>query len=283
MTISGTETQLLNSHGGLPPLREAISVGYDGSDTSMCAVKYAAADARRAHRPLLLLTVGSDDKLNLDRLTASMRLHYPELVVRSDRMDGDPVSRLLDCSSAQAKLVVGRRGLSPLGRLALGSTSIAVAGRSEVPVVIVPAGWPGRRPQDLRAEPVVVGIDLEQDNDDLLAFAFTEAESRGVGLVAIATVAPAPDVEPGLAIRQPVAEEQLDAMLRSQGRHHRRVPAHAETFVGYPVPVLMRAALGTPLLIVGRRSSGRFGFRMGSVAREVLHRAEVPVAVLPLG
>ena len=42
-------------------------------------------------------------------------------------------------------LVVGRRGLKTFGRALLGSTSVALAGRSPVPVVVVPDDW-CRRP-----------------------------------------------------------------------------------------------------------------------------------------
>jgi nucleotide-binding universal stress UspA family protein len=74
----------------------------------------------------------------------------------------------------------------------------------------------------------------------------------------------------------------MDRVLRASRNDLPGVPLRVDQFAGYPVPALMRASLGAPLLVVGRHHSGRFGFRIGSVTREVLHRAEVPVAVVPL-
>lgn len=278
-------------------LHDAVVVGYDGSASSKCAVKYAAGEALRARRPLLLLTIDPParrgrrrrsryerpaDDLVPARMIASTRLHYPELVVRTERADGDSVEALLDRSTGQAMLVVGSRGLDQLGRLVLGSTSVAVAGRCEVPVVIVPSGWPGWQPRSHHVEPVVVGLDPAQDGEELLDFAFAQAASRGVGLVAVTSVPPEPGIESSIEARQRATTRATDELLRGSGAAHPGVPVRTDQFVGYPVPSLMQASLGAPLLVVGRHHSGHFGFRIGSVTREVLHRAEVPVAVVPL-
>ncbi len=232
-----------------------VVVGYDGSASGKCAVKYAAGEAARAGLPLVVLTVDPRatrsrrgrrraehpiDDLEPARQIALTRLHYPELVVHSERIDGNAVDVLVERASGQAMVVVGSRGLDRSGRLVLGSTSVALAGRSQVPVVIVPSGWPGWRPRGHSVEPVVVGFDPARDGQELLDFASAQAASRGLGLVTVTAAGP------------------------------------------HPVPALMRASLGTPLLVVGRHHAGRFGFRIGSVTREVLHRAEVPVAVVPL-
>ncbi len=85
---------------------------------------------------------------------------------------------LLDALDHGARmLVVGRRGLNATERVLVGSTSIAVAGRSPVTVVVVPETW---EPAQHTSAPVIVGVTLGEDddpheNDDLLRFAFDHA------------------------------------------------------------------------------------------------------------
>jgi len=127
-----------------------------------------------------------------------------------------------------------------------------------------------------------VGVDPAQDGGELLDFALAQAASRGVGLVTVTAVPPEPGLEPGITARQSAASAALDEVLCASTEDYPQLPLRADQFIGYAVPALMRASLGAPLLVVGRHHSGRFGFRIGSVTREVLHRAEVPVAVVPL-
>lgn len=290
MKLSAEASQLAHPAGlaGGP-----IVVGYDGSASSACAVKYAAGQARRERRPLHLLTIdpasrrghrrrAAPDDLVPCRLVASTRLHYPDLVVRTERVEGDPVEALVSRSADGAMLVLGCRGLDQLGRLVRGSTSVAVTGRARGPVVVVPSGWPGWQPRSAYAAPLVVGIDPAQDGPELLDFAFGQAASRGVGVLVLSAVAPGPGVERDAATRRAAVQTGLDALLRRCAVDFPGIPVRTAEVVGYPVPSLLRAALGAPLLVLGRHHSGRVGFRIGSVAREVLHRAEVPVAVVPL-
>jgi nucleotide-binding universal stress UspA family protein len=297
MSLLATSLLEASVHSDRAEVRGEVVVGYDGSASGTSAVKYAAGEALRTGRPLLVLTVdpgtkrgrrrrsGPDrmaEEMAPCRLIASTRLHYPDLVVRSKRVDGDAVEGLLDRSPGDALLVVGSRGLDQAGRLVLGSTSVAVAGRSRIPVVIVPSGWPGWQPRSHHLEPVVVGIDPSHDGEELVAFALSQAGSRGVGLITVTAVPPEPGIERSIGVRQRLASTELDELVRATGPDHPQVPVEAHQFRGYPVPALLQSSLGAPLLIVGRHHSGRFGFRIGSVTREVLHRAEIPVAVVPL-
>ena len=79
-------------------------------------------------------------------------------------------------------LVVGRRTRAGLQRLLLGSTSIAVAGRAPVPVVVVPDSWV---PARTASAPVVVGVTGDGDDKPALRFAFEHAAALRVPLVAV--------------------------------------------------------------------------------------------------
>jgi nucleotide-binding universal stress UspA family protein len=182
-------------------------------------------------------------------------------------------------------LVVGKRGLGTFGRLVLGSTSTACAGRSATPVFVVPPGWHQRQHV---LEPVVVGVDVNRDEEATLALAFAEAARRGVALVAIYVV----DIEPVLAFDPTLAgstyqhweadgRDRLADMLAPWRTKYPDVPARAGVAHGHAATTLLDRAHRSQLLVIGRHGHGPFGFGLGSRARPVLHYADSPVLVVP--
>lgn len=262
------------------PTRSVV-VGVDGSPGDEAAISYAVHEALESARPLTLVGVCSEHGFDfpgvsdtseskewsaLRRVSDHLATEHPNLDLRCDLRAGDPVELLLNRSVGQAMLVVGRRGLTPLGRLLLGSTSTGVAGRSRVPVVVVPHGW---APDLHRSAPVVVGVDLKHDNRAALGFAFAAAQRRAVPLVVIS----AHDLEAHRSVDgslQPFREASPD--VRVSVRQIADTP---------PRSALLQAAAPAQLLVLGRHDSGRFGFPLGSVARSVLPAATVPVTVVP--
>jgi nucleotide-binding universal stress UspA family protein len=191
---------------------------------------------------------------------------------------GAPRAVLLDAlDDAAAVLVVGRsRG--HVERMLLGSTSSAVAGRAPVPVVVVPDGWTADR--DLT--PLVVGTALgEESEDHLLRLPFDRARDRAVPLVVVhAWEMPMSDV-PDYRSRVLVA---LDELLEPWAREYPDVEVATSAVAEQPASAVLDAGKVAQMVIVGRHApaSRRSGVRLGSTARGVLHRADVPVAVIPL-
>jgi nucleotide-binding universal stress UspA family protein len=182
-------------------------------------------------------------------------------------------------------LVVGKRSLGTFGRLVLGSTSTACAGRSAAPVFVVPPGW---HQQQHALEPVVVGVDVSRDEEATLALAVAEAARRGVALVAIYVV----DIEPVLAFDPTLAgptyqhweadgRERLTAMLAPWRRKYPEVPTRAGVARGHAATALLDRAHRSQLLVIGRHGTGPFGFGLGSRARPLLHYADSTVLVVP--
>ncbi len=281
--------------------RRAVVVGVDGSERNRAAVRWATHEAEASARPLHLVCVLDDevpiphhsaatdddrDWTLLRRLAADIALERPELTVDHELVAGGAIGALVAHSADRALLVVGKRGLGTFARLLIGSTSIAVAGRSRVPTVIVPDTWDQARHGH---DPVVVGLDPDDVHAEALAYAFAEARRRGVRLV----IAHGWEAK-GLLIRDPAAvsrdiaswKEHCLARLtdvvgpaRSSypGVHVELVPRH-----GHPATVLLEVAESAQLLVLGRHDDSRLGgFPFGSVTRNVLHHAEVPVAVVP--
>jgi len=279
----------------------AVVVGVDGSERNRAAVAYAVHEASATSRPLACLAVLddfvfplphrsmiADDEREwrvLDKIAHEATHENPHLIVRRDVQFGDTVDTLLDHSADESMLVVGKRGLGAFGRLIVGSTSIGVAGRSRVPVVIVPDTW---RQADHATDPVVVGVDPDALHDAPLRFGFDAARRGGVDLVVVYAIDISPllvwDVELGApAYWQERGAEGLEGTLKPLREEFPDVSVSVREARGHPATELLHEAGKAQLLVLGRRHRGRLGFTLGSVARSVLHYAEVPVAVVPSG
>ena len=272
----------------------------DGSERNRAAIRWATHEAEASGRPLRLVGV-SDDELAIPRRTTSAerdevltvlgRLaddiaeHHGELTIEHEIVVGDPISALVRRSADQALLVVGKRGHGTFARLLVGSTSIAVAGRSRVPTVIVPDTW--EQSQHLH-QPVVVGLDPDDVHTEALVYAFGEARRRGVRLVVThGWEFPKPFRDPATVSRNVAdwQERRLSSIRDAVAPFRSAFPGiHVELASrhGHPATVLLDEAGSAQLLVLGRHDDGRLGgFPFGSVTRNVLHHVDVPVAVVP--
>jgi nucleotide-binding universal stress UspA family protein len=130
-----------------------IAVGYDGSEPATVAVRWAFAVAGQIGADVVLVhavgllsrlegqSASSDLLRSVHRLAAEVGLAPTRW--RWHVTDGDACSVLLRAADepiAADLLVVGSRGQSVHAGLLLGSTSLQLAERSRVPLVIVPSG-----------------------------------------------------------------------------------------------------------------------------------------------
>lgn len=278
------------------PLK-AIVVGVDASERSRAAVNWAIAEASVSGRPLTLLHVldkqnvpGSEYdrhgwrlltqfELGLDSNAATVAVNK---VLAVDAVDASLVSQ----SAEQSALVVGRRGVGSFTRLLVGSTSLSAASHARVPVVVVPEGW---RVDVHGTEPVVVGVDHRDLQPAALEFAFAEAQRRNVPLVAAhGREVPALVSDPASAAAaadERAHQDSADALEQAVEPWRQTYPDVKVSLLHrreHPLTVLLDQAIPTQLLVLGRHSNRRRGgFPFGSVARGVLHHAEVPVAIVP--
>jgi nucleotide-binding universal stress UspA family protein len=279
----------------------AVVVGVDGSERNKAAVAWATEQALRTGRPLILLHVVGDYGVpvphhsmasNDDRgrqvlatTKKEMSSAHAGLTVRQEMAAGATVSCLLDRSVDQALLVVGKRGLSAIARTMIGSTSIASAGRSRVPVVVVPDVW---RQEDHAGEPIVVGIDPDEVHEKPLRFAFGHAQRCGVGVHLVYAIDSEPEsarahsFEPDFYPRaKELAAQRVEDALLPFRRAFPDVAVRHSELRGHPASTLLDVASRAQMIVLGRNHTSRLGFPLGSLTRELLHHATVPVAVVP--
>ena len=283
--MTQTADRELDQPSDASPARDkAIVVGVDSSDRSHAAVSWAITEASVRGRPLTLLHVIDKRNVPVPVLEQETDRHGWRLLTQFERelrsnAAGVTVSKkltvgavdtcLVGQSADQAALVVGRRGVGSFIRLLVGSTTLSVASHAHVPVIVVPEGWC----VDAHAtEPVVVGVDHRDLQPAALEFAFAAAQRRNVPLV-VAHGREGLGADSGDAL-----EKAVEPWLRSYPDVQVSLLDRRE----HPLTVLLDQAVPTQLLVLGRHSNRRRGgFPSGSVARGVLHYAEVPVAIVP--
>lgn len=279
--------------------RPRVIVGVDGTAANWSAVLWAAAEARSAGRPLLLvacapsttpalaahtddLEQGASERLTAD-LLESVRSHIVHQVgeVSTHVATEDAAQALVWLAHDQDRLVVGKRRGHPWSNAVLGSTAVAVAGRCTGPVVVVPEAW---SVEDHVEQRIVVGVDGQRDSSVLDA-AFDRAERLGVGLVVVhALGASLPQTMVGSDVHQPSADTRmdLDELLAPWVQRHPDVHVTVQSHPVTPTVSLLGAATDAQLLIVGRHAATHpHGPALGSTTRKLLHHASCPVMVTP--
>ena len=282
-----------------------VVVGYDGSDSSTRAAQWAAGEARARGRGLTLvhailppvttggLGVGLPPSLDL---IEQMEQHAREQTdafgatltgvdVRTVVSVGSPSSVMLEASEAADLVVVGSRGRGGFAGLLLGSVGAQVAAHAACPVAVIR----GLAPES--AGTVVVGIDGSPAAEAALAFAFDEASHHGWSITAVhAWDVPAYDllIVPNGPVPVPLAdvaddEVRLTAEVLAGFRDDYPDVDVEERLVRSPaVQALVTASKDAAMVVVGTHGHGpAMGALLGSVSNGLLHKAHVPVVVVP--
>lgn len=136
--------------------RDTIVVGVDASECSDAALDWAAAEAKRSGRRLLLVTVwhwsssvvssplsllGQNDPYTAGRHIleqSARRVRAEGVPVHTWLVEGSPSGTLAEIAADAAMLVVGSRGHGTVRRSLLGSVSKGSLSQARCPVVIIP-------------------------------------------------------------------------------------------------------------------------------------------------
>jgi nucleotide-binding universal stress UspA family protein len=283
---------------------KAILVGTDGSENSVCAVRWAAEEAGRRALPLRILHAVApwlyDTPVDprfasirtwllaqggevLDQALAAAREHAG--VEADGELVPGPASRtLLERAADAVMLVLGGRGTGAAAGLLLGSTTLQVVAHAPVPVVVV------RSLDPVVHGEVVVGVDTAATGEPAIGLAFEEAALRAARLRVVhawwhpASAAPG-EMRPLVYDPQVLAEEALRRVEEVLPVWREKFPAVEvvpEATHGRAARVLAEASARADLLVVGTRGRGGFtGLLLGSVSHALLHRAKCPLAVVP--
>jgi nucleotide-binding universal stress UspA family protein len=197
---------------------------------------------------------------------------------------GSPSGLLLEASEHAHLLVIGSRGKGGFAGLLLGSVGTQVAAHAECPTVVMRGA-----PRD--SQRIVVGVDGSPNSEQALAFAFDLASRHGWDVVAVhAWEVPSYDiiVAPIGEIPIPlsdVADEEVRLaaeVLAGFRTDYPDVRVHEHLVRSSPVDALLDAATDAVMIVVGTRGRGpTLGAVLGSVSNGVLHKAHIPVAVVP--
>ncbi|HBD22485.1 MULTISPECIES: universal stress protein [Dietzia] len=272
-----------------------VVCGYDGSRDARRAVAWAAAWARDHGTSLEVISadravgrVVAFDETARANVEGAMRDQLADLtadVPTTHRVIADsPVSALVGVGRDASAIVVGSRGLTAREDFAMGSTSAGVVEHATCPVLVITP----RTPESPTGGPVVLAADGSAASDPAVAFAFAEAERRGVTLRAVHSVE-VPRL-PGTSLfdldqlaESVLAEDEkdiLDSLAPHEARHP-EVSVELILVVGEPAVTVADEATGASLLVTGSRGHGGFaGLLLGSVSRRLLQTAPCAVAVV---
>lgn len=283
----------------------AILVGTDGSQSGMCAVRWAAEEAGRRALPLRILHAMApwlyDTPVDprfasirtwllaqgaevVDEALAAAREHGG-VEVEGELIPGPASRTLLERAADAAILVLGGRGTGAAAGLLLGSTTLQVVAHAPVPVVVV------RSLEPVVHGEVVVGVDTAAGGEPAIGLALEEAALRAARLRVVhawwhpASAAPG-EMRPLVYDPQVLAEEELRRVEEALPAWREKFPAVevvSEVMHGRAARVLAEASARADLLVVGTRGRGGFtGLLLGSVSHALLHRARCPLAVVPV-
>lgn len=282
-----------------------IVVGVDGSPESHAAVRWAAQEAVLRRRPVTLLHVVSpivvtwpiepvvtgfyewqEDnatevlKQSQETLYSAAEGSPPPEVHLELRHDGI-LTELSNASESADMIVVGSRGLGPVGGAVLGSVSRALLHHAQCPVVVAREGVVRRTDRNL---PVVLGIDGSPASEAATAFAFEEASRRGVELVALhawSDVAVFPILGMDWHTYEQQGHEVLGERLAGWQEAYPDVRISRRIVCDKPARWLIDESKHAQLVVVGSRGRGGISsMLLGSVSTAVAESATTPVAVV---
>lgn len=269
---------------------EKIVLGYDGSPASVSALSWVAARASREAAKVGVVNVVS--RFAHERETALNHLAHAEEFLRDrvagvgvelHRLEGSVPESLSDFSDDADLLVVGVNAGHPIRAAMAGAMPLRISTHARVPVVMVPAGW-----VDL-GDPVTVGISDDDSSAAALAFAAAEADKTDTPIRLVhAWLMPTPSFSGTTALvvtpESVMAEHRakLDAAVSWVIARYPTMNLQSELVRDSQSAALLRYGPRSSMLVIGTHHRGVLaGSLLGSVAQEILWRAESPVAVVP--
>lgn len=288
-------------------MSESLIVGFDGSEGSTDALRWAAKTAKERDWMLYVLTtwtmpaadlgIGASATLQeelIDELRKEAGAVNDEGVQIAADMGVNAVGEiavgrsaaiLVKRSADSGMVVVGSHGAGGMTGFLLGSISRQVAAHAKCPTVVV-------RPRAEQAEGIVVGVDGSPHSLKALRWAFEQASFEAQPLRVLHTweipptwsMVEVPSYEPEVLIRDYGNTElrKTSEALAGFREDYPDVTVRQEVMKGSPVKALVKASENATLLVVGSRGLGGFkGLLLGSVSHAVVHKATCTVAVVP--
>lgn len=285
--------------------RPRVVVGVDGSEDGIRAVEYGVREARSQDADLLLAHAVDDAVLagawgvvydpNLleeagqeaaeEAKAKALSMDFPADRVRSKIYMGNPGAVLTRLSEEARTLVVGRRALSGLERLFVGSTSVGVAATAHCPVIMVSAA--SHLPETGGLARIGVGVHTGEPSNAALSYAFAEAAHRNTSLEVINAFELPTSF---FADRQQRADraqatekahrEVMENLLVPFREKYPNVPVQVTVVQSHPVNELNRRSDEFDLLVLEVHGRGLPVFSPGATIRAVMAYGHCPLALV---
>jgi len=262
----------------------AVAAGLDGSPESLAAVEWAAREALLRGAELMIVHAGDQTPYEyvplgrpadmLLQVQADLMDRHTGLTVAVHQVPGPSAAALSAAADEAELLVLGTRGPGRAAGFLLGSVARAVVAHAGRPVVLVRAGDGATDPVGTASgttacHDVVVGIDLRDPHDTVLAFAF-EAASRRAAALRVVQGRNAPAHSAAVAALRPWREKFPDVEVIEQ------------SVIGTAGSHLADASRDASLVVLGRRGrAASVGPQIGPVTHALLRHAKAPVVVVP--
>ncbi|MBS2964162.1 universal stress protein [Actinocrinis puniceicyclus] len=278
-----------------------IVVGVDTSDNALRAAQWAARQAVDLGLPVHLVhaldldpvpggvvekaalaEARRDDGARLLRRVADKiaELH-PYVAVHSEMSPLSAPEALVGHSGESTLVVTGTRGHGGFAGLLLGSVSLKLAAHAHGPTVVVRGEESGKPFNE-----IVLGVE-PQEAEAPIRFAFAMAAQFRSTLTVVRAWWPHPAYsgyygdDPEL--NEPNQTAEAEVLVKSLREEYPQVDVTAAAMRGNAVPMLIEAARGSRLLVIGshrRRSPLSVG--TGYVVQGLLSHSPTPVAVVPI-
>lgn len=274
-------------------------VAIDGSESSMHALKESFKLARNEKSWITVVSVIPEYKGDLDMVAvgnvmASIRkpcedaLHRAEELARAEGaliktlcVEGEAHERIIDLAEAEncELIVMGRRGLSRLERVLMGSVTARVIGHSPIDVLVVPLnaeiGW----------KKILLATDGSRYSKAASERAIDFAFQYGGQIVVVSAVdvpaelyGEAPDAVEGLIKK---AKGYVDDVKRQAEASGIKIEAFVREGEAYKAIIDLAKEQNANIIVMG--SHGRTGLKrllMGSVTEKVIGYSSCPVLVV---
>jgi nucleotide-binding universal stress UspA family protein len=279
--------------------RVEVTVGVDGSASSLEAVKWAAAEAAALVGTLRIIhavpwpalygprgpsatrgPVTAEAGRVLEEAESVATDRSPSLKIDTELIPGAPQMVLTVASHEADMLVLGNRGRGGFTGMLMGSLAAALAHRASCPVVIV-------RGSASPSGPVVVGVDGSPADRLVLGAAFERAQREGTSVCAIHAwdapepFLPTPPWSREAEVLQSAAGRVLRVALAPFEASHPGVPVEASLVTRSATAALVDASERALIVVVGSHGSGALrGLLAGSVCHGVMYHARCPVEII---
>ncbi len=292
-----SENQKADGHQPKNPL---IVVGVDGSDDGLRAVRFGANTAVQFGGELMLVHAVDDAMLagawgvvydpevlqnagvtaNAQARALALELGLPAERVRTEVVLGSPGGVLGRLSEVADLIVLGRRSVSGLERMFVGSTSVSVVSNSSCPVLVISAA---AHPIDVGGKKLIgVGMNTSPGSHTTLEVAFKQARRFHSSLEIVHALQPPIGLFAKRLTPDDLAEQLryvrggIDALATSIAERYPEVAYEVIVVADSPINELVGRSATYDALVLGVSNAG---FGLGGLVRGLMAHAECPLLI----